>query len=119
MSVYEKAYDALEDSKIKVYPPATKHGECTEPYVVLKDNGKSKARTFSSQFALIDMMCYVPGDRYTDLESFVYKCKEVMQGVYPMLMPTGLETPSFYDDSVKAWMISVEYRNSQRARNII
>lgn len=119
MSPYEKAYDTLEKEKLVVYPPATKYGECKKPYVVLKDNGKSKANTYSSQFALLDMMCYVPQARYTDLEFYVNKCKKAMKKVYPMFIPTGLETPSFYDDSVKAWMISVEYRNSQRAKNIV
>lgn len=119
MTPYEKAFDALKEAKIDVYPPATKYGECTKPYVVLKDNGKSKAGSYSSQFALLDMLCYVPKNRYTDLELFVSKCKEAMKEVYPMFIQTGLELPSFYDDSVKAWMISVEYKNNQRAMNIM
>ena len=119
MSVYEKAFDNLKENNIDVYPPSTHEGECTSPYVVLKDAGASKAMTYSSQYVLYDMMCYVPGNRYTDLQTYVDKCKEAMAGVYPMLMPTGLETSSFYDDTVKGWMVSVEYRNNRRSVKII
>ena len=37
-----------------------------------------------------------------------------LKALEPMLMPTHYETPSFYDDTLKAHMISVQYRNYRK-----
>lgn len=37
-----------------------------------------------------------------------------MRGMAPMIMPTYTETQSFYDESVKAHMVSVQYRNYRK-----
>lgn len=116
--MWQQIADVLLANDIKVYPPAVHRGECTEEYCVLKDSGASPLNTYSSQRVLYDLMCYVPHTKYTTLESFVLKCKKAMEQTYPMLLPTGLETPSFYDDTVKGYMVSVEYRASRRNKRI-
>lgn len=45
------------------------------------------------------------------LESYRDSVKEAMRHVYPTFVPTGYETGAYFDDSVKAHMISIEYRN--------
>jgi hypothetical protein len=119
MSVYEQVFDALKEANIDVYPPGIYEGECKDNYVVLRDGGSSPIASFSSQYVFYDMLCYVPAKRYTDLYDFVDKCKKAMEKIYPVLMPTGTETQSFYDDTKKSHMISVEYRNARRAQKII
>jgi len=59
-------------------------------------------------------MCYVPKNQFTYLEQYVDKVKTIMEGLKPMIMPMHYETPSFYDDTVKAHMISIQYRNYKK-----
>ena len=114
MSVYEKTFDKLKEENFNVYPPNTHKGDCTENYIVLLDGGKSQAGSFSSQTALIDVLCYVPGKRYTDMEPFAFNVKRALAKLFPLIIPTGTETQPFYDDAVKGWMVSVEYRYTVR-----
>lgn len=34
-----------------------------------------------------------------------------MRSLYPLFVLTGFETAAYYDDTVKAHMVSIEYRN--------
>lgn len=106
----------LVDAGIDTYPPATKTGDCKEPYCVLRDAGSSQAGQFSTEFHYYNLLCYVPRKAYRSLREFVDRCKDVMAQppIYPMLKPTGIETPSFFDDTNNSYMISVQYRNSVR-----
>lgn len=115
-TMWERISDHLIENGVDVYAPATHKGECRKEYVVLKDDGASKYGTFSTAVHYYSVLCYVPRDRRTDLERLVNKCKEIMNNMSPMIMPTGLETPEFYDDSIKAHMISIQYRNYVRNR---
>lgn len=115
-SVWDIVQKALIDNGIDTYAPGQKHGDCTAPYVVLKDDGSAQIAQFSSEYQYYTLLCYVPKDAYFDLKPFVRKCEEVMarQPIFPMLMPTGMKTPSFFDDTYNAHMISVQYRNAVR-----
>jgi hypothetical protein len=107
----------LESKGYEVYYPAQKVGECKRPYVVVKDEGLTQFQQFSSDIRLYAIMCYVPAARFGDLELMVDKLKEDMKPIYPMYVSTRFETPSFYDDEVKAYMISVQYRNAKKFYN--
>lgn len=107
-------YKHLSENGIEVYSPTQKEGECVAPYVVVKDAGTTQFNSFSSTQTLYDIMCYVPKDRFTLLEEYVGQVKELMKQLKPMIMPTYFETASFYDDTVKAHMISVQYRNMKK-----
>lgn len=107
-------YAHLRDNEIDVYTPAQHTGECTAPYVVVKDSGTDQYNNFSSTRTLYDIMCYIPKNQFTYLEQYVDKVKTIMEGLKPMIMPMHYETPSFYDDTVKAHMISIQYRNYKK-----
>lgn len=111
---YMDIYKHLKNNGVEVYSPSQKQGECKSPYVVVKDAGTTQYMQFSSTQTLYDIMCYVPKDRFTYLEQYVSKIKAVMNGLKPMIMPLYVETPSFYDDTVKAYMISIQYRNMRK-----
>ena len=104
----------LKESGVETYPPATKVGECLSEYVVIKNNGSSKHTSFSTDIDLYSIMCYVPKDKYSTLEPFVQKIKNIMKGLKPMILPYGSQTPSYYDDSYKAHMISIQYKNYKK-----
>lgn len=118
-TVWEMCADALKLHSIDVYPPAMHIGECKSPYVVLKADGASQIGSLSSQSAYYTFMLYVPKDRYTELERYKVIIKDIIAtDLYPMMMPTGQETPDFYDDTVKAHMVSITYRNSVRNKQL-
>ena len=114
-TVWERIFYGLKKEGINVFPPATKIGECKEEYVVVKQEGSSQAGNFSSEYHYYSFMLYVPQNKYQDLERLKEKVKKaVSKNLNPILMPTGLETPDFFDDTVKAHMSTIQYRNNVR-----
>lgn len=115
-NVWKIVQKALIDAGIDTYAPSTKTGDCKDFYAVLKFDGATQIGQFSSEKHYYTLLCYAPRKKYVQLLDFVRHCKEVMarEPIFPMLMPTGIETPSFYDDTVNAYMISVQYRNNVR-----
>jgi hypothetical protein len=114
-SRWQDIYMHLKNNGIAVYSPATKTGDCTAPYVVAMDDGTSQYMSFSSTITYYSLMCYVPASAYSTLSPYVEKVRGIMDGLRPMIMPTGQETPAFYDDTFKAHMISIQYRNYKRS----
>lgn len=84
------------------------------PYVVIKNDGSSKHSSFSTDVDLYSVMCYVPKQSYSILEPFVQRVKKAMKELEPMILPYGSQTPSYYDESVKAHMVSIEYKNYKK-----
>lgn len=104
----------LKTQGFDVYSPGMKTGECTSEYIVVKNDGSSKHLSFSTDVDLYAVMCYVPKDRYSSLETLVRRVKNSMKELEPMILPYGSQTPSYYDDSLKAHMISIEYKNYKK-----
>lgn len=118
-TMWERIADALKLHGISVFPPATKVGECEKEYVVVKADGSSQIGTLSSEVHYYTVLIYVPRNTFTRLEKFKKEIKDIFAtDLYPMLMPTGSETPDFYDDTVKAHMVSITYRNNVRNKHL-
>ena len=113
-SRWQDIFMHLKAAGFEVYSPGMKTGDCTSPYLVVKNDGSSKHIAFSTDVDLYAVMCYVPRDKYSSLEPLVQRVKNSMKGLEPMIMPYGSQTPSYYDDSYKAHMISIEYKNYKK-----
>jgi hypothetical protein len=113
-SRWQDIFTHLKNAGFDVYSPGMKTGECTSPYLVVKNDGSSKHIAFSTDVDLYAVLCYVPKEKYSSLEPLVQKVKELMKGLEPMIKPYGSQTPSYYDDSLKAHMISIEYKNYKK-----
>ena len=113
-SRWQDIFMHLEHAGFEVYPPGVKVGECVSEYVVVKNDGSSRHAEFSTDEDLYAVMCYVPKMQYSKLEPFVQRVKSAMKGLEPMITPYGSQTPSYYDDSYKAHMISIEYKNYKK-----
>ena len=113
-SVWQDIYKCLKDADIEVYAPGIKAGECLSKYVVIKNDGSSRHPEFSTDEELYAVMCYVPKQAYSTLEPFVREVKETLSALRPMIKPTGVQTPSYYDDTYKAHMVSISYRNYKK-----
>lgn len=104
----------LKNKGFDVYSPGEKVGECKKPYVVITHAGGSKLPSFSTDEYIYTVMCYVPRNNYSKLEPFVLSVKEIMKELRPMILDRGQQTPSYYDDSLKAHMISIDYINYKK-----
>lgn len=113
-SRWQDIYRHLSKNGVEVYSPGQHQGECLNPYVVVKDAGSVQFNGFSSTSNSYDIMCYMPNKRFSELEPFVNEVESILDGLYPMLKNTHYRTPSFYDDSVKAHMISMTYVNHRK-----
>jgi beta-galactosidase GanA len=111
---WQDLYKHLQSKGYDVYSPFQKEGDCITPYIVVKNSGSSQHRSFSTDVDLYTIMCYVPRDEYSKLETFVVNVKKAMKDIYPLFIPTGSQTPSFYDDTYKAHMISIDYKNYKK-----
>lgn len=113
-SQWENIFTHLESCGYVVYPPATKRGDCTKPYLVVKQTGQSQAPTISSRIALFDILVYIPQNQYSTIDSFVEGVENAMKELWPKIRPIQFRTPPFLDDSNKAWMVSLQYQNYQK-----
>ena len=104
----------LKKEGFDVYSPGMKTGECTSEYLVVKNDGSSKHASFSTDIDLYAVMCYVPKEKYSSLEPLIQKVKRSMKELEPMIKPYGSQTPSYYDDSYQAHMISIQYKNYKK-----
>lgn len=107
-------YMCLKNSGLNVYFPAQHQGECITPYVVVKSSSNLQFRQYSTVVQYYDLLCYVPKDRYSALCPYVDKVKAAMKQLFPMITPAHYDTESFYDDTVKGHMISIQYQNYKK-----
>lgn len=114
---WEDIYKHLKGKGVAVYSPSQHSGNCTSEYVVIKSTAMNNVPGTSSTRQGYDVLCYVPKYNYSRLDAFVDEITEYMKELKPMIMPVGTRTASFYDESVMAHMISIQYSNNRRIFN--
>lgn len=118
MSIIKKLIDTLKEDGTEVNMPLQHKGECINKYIVVKMEGVAPTLNVSSERPIYTIMCYVPENNYSELESFVIETKNKMKKMFPLLMYNeGSETPSYYDETVKGHMISFQYLNCRKIEN--
>lgn len=113
-SRWEDIFDQLKKSGFDVCSPGTKTGDCIAPYVVVAIGSSVEHTSFSTNVDLYSIMCYVPKQAYSKLEPLVRNVEESMAKLAPMILPYGQKTPSYYDDGIKAHMVSITYKNYKK-----
>lgn len=113
-SRWQDIYLHLKRKGFEVYFPEQKTGDCTSPYLVVKNDGSYNHVNFSTDRDMYAIYCYVPKLRYSELEPLVQKVKAAMRELYPMIQSYGQQLPSYYDDTVKAHYIGIEYENYKK-----
>ena len=104
----------LQNEGFDVYSPGIKVGECQSEYIVVKNDGSTRHLSLSTDDDFYAIMCYVPKQNYSSLEPLVQRVKKSMKELEPMILPYGSQTPSYYDDSIKAHMTSIQYKNYKK-----
>jgi len=112
-TVWNDIYLHLKET-FEVYSPGTKTGECTTNYLVVKKDGSVQFGKFSSDIDYYSLLCYVPRDAYSQLEKYVNDAQISMKLLEPMVSYANQKSPSYYDDTLKAHMISVTYKNYKK-----
>lgn len=112
-SVWKDIFLHLVNSGFDVYSPSTKTGECTKKYIVVTVGASTKHTIYRTNNDIYTVICYVPKDNYSELEPFVNSVLKVMKELEPYVRPNGSRTPSYYDDTIKAHNISIDYVNSK------
>lgn len=113
-SRWEDIFNQLKESGFDVNSPGIKTGDCTAPYVVVAIGSSVEHPSFSSDIDLYSVMCYVPKQAYSKLEPLVRNVEKSMKELAPMILPYGQKTPSYYDDTIKAHMVSIMYKNYKK-----
>ena len=111
---WQDLYMFLKNKGYEVYAPASKIGDCKRPYLVVKYNGLVPYQDFSSSIDNYSVMCYVPRDEYSKLDGFIRDVKASLKELEPLFKWRKIQTPSFYDESVQAHMVSIEYANYKK-----
>jgi hypothetical protein len=111
---WQDIFSHLKNCGFDVRSPGTKIDGCVSPYVVVTHNGSTKHAGISTDIDLYSVLVYVPQQSYSELEVQIQSVKVAMKKLEPMILAYGSQTPSYYDDSVKAHMISIEYKNYKK-----
>lgn len=108
---WKEIHRHLSENKFLVYSPGQHKGECTEPYIVLRDNGVMRRQ--SLEVAEYEVLLYYPIDHYSEFSGYIGQVKEAMNKLYPALKLTDDEQPHYPDEDVRAYMTSLIYRNTR------
>ena len=112
MIIYNLIFNHLKNSGFKVFAPNAHKGECVEDYLVLKELATTQYINYSTQIILYDVLCY--SKNYTDCIKLKSAVREKMKQLEFTVMPTDNEQEAFFDDSVKGYMSSIEFRNYKK-----
>lgn len=109
MSIRKDINDVLK-KQYPIYPINTQKGEAKKTYLVLKfsEESKSNQNSFGS-FIYFEVLVYVPSNSIAPMEDEVNKVKLLLSDVAEF---TGRVTEDYFDDNVKAYMRSIEFKIS-------
>lgn len=110
----EDIYTHLKSQGLSVYLPGQHTGDCISSYVVIKPGAVTKYLDLSSSICYYEILCYTPQKYPTQIERYKEEVKKAMLGLSPMVKYADMETIPYYDDTVKAWMVDITYRNIKK-----
>ena len=107
--MFTQIYRHLKDNGFDVYSIGQHKGICTNPYIVIKENGESEIAGTSLTNDIVELLIYYPVGTYSKLneykQSTLYTMK-LLKGVRRVIEPM----PTVIDDDKKAYMTSFTYR---------
>lgn len=114
-TVWQNIYDVLKHNGFEVYPPATKKGECKTKYIVIKQDGSSQVKQYSSRRVYYRILLYVPREEYSELSKFESEVKKVLnEQLYPLIKSSGQTEVDYYDDNINGHLRTFIYESKER-----
>ena len=107
--MFAQIYKHLKNNGFDVYSIGQHEGICTNPYIVVKENGESEVAGTSLINDTVELLIYYPVGRYSELseykQSVLYTMK-LLKGIRRVIDPM----PTIIDDDKKAYMTSFTYK---------
>ena len=107
--MFTQIYRHLKDNGFDVYSIGQHKGICTNPYIVIKENGESEIAGTSLTNDIVELLIYYPVGTYSKLneykQSILYTMK-LLKGIRRVIEPM----PTIIDDDKKAYMTSFTFR---------
>ena len=107
--MFTQIYRHLKDNGFDVYSIGQHKGICTNPYIVIKENGESEIAGTSLTNDIVELLIYYPVGTYSKLneykQSILYTMK-LLKGIRRLVEPM----PTIIDDDKKAYMTSFTFR---------
>lgn len=107
--MFAQIYKHLKNNGFDVYSIGQHEGICTNPYIVVKENGESEVIGTSLINDTVELLIYYPVGTYSKLneykQSALYTMK-LLKGIRRVIDPM----PTIIDDDKKAYMTSFTYK---------
>ena len=107
--MFAQIYKHLKNNGFDVYSIGQHKGICTNPYIVVKENGESEIGGTSLTNDIVELLIYYPVGTYSKLneykQSVLYTMK-LLKGIRRVIDPM----PTIIDDDKKAYMTSFTYK---------
>ena len=107
--MFTQIYRHLKDNGFDVYSIGQHKGICTNPYIIIKENGESEIAGTSLTNDIVELLIYYPVGTYSKLneykQSILYTMK-LLKGIRRIVEPM----PTIIDDDKKAYMTSFTFR---------
>ena len=107
--MFTQIYRHLKDNGFDVYSIGQHEGICTNPYIVIKENGESEIVGTSLTNDIVELLVYYPLGAYSKLNEYKQSTLYVMKflkGIRRVIEPM----PTVIDDDKKAYMTSFTFR---------
>ena len=110
--MFAQIYKHLKNNGFDVYSIGQHEGICTNPYIVVKENGESEIVGTSLTNDIVELLIYYPVGTYSKLneykQSVLYTMK-LLKGIRRVIDPM----PTIIDDDKKAYMTSFTYKKTK------
>ena len=107
--MFAQIYKNLKNNGFDVYSIGQHEGICTNPYIVVKENGESEVIGTSLINDTVELLIYYPVGTFSKLneynQSVLYTMK-LLKGIRRVIDPM----PTIIDDDKKAYMTSFYFR---------
>lgn len=107
----------LQDNGVNVKSPTINLGVIKEPTVIVRYDGTVQHGSFSTDDYRYELVICVPQNNYSALEPFVVQVRELMKGLFPMLVDERNVSTSMYDDEIRAHYVTCTYQNHRKFNN--
>nr|DAE53214.1 MAG TPA: tail completion protein [Caudoviricetes sp.] len=106
---WKDIYKHLRDHGHDVYSLGQHQGDCKDPYLVLRDNGRA-GPSYSLEAHEYEVLLYYPYNRYSEFGGYIDEVRKCMNELFPAVKYVGPEQPHYPDDDVKGYMTSLIYQ---------
>lgn len=113
--MFEQIYKYLKLKGFDVYSIGQHEGICSDPYLVIKENGESEIAGTNLSNDVVEILIYYPIGSYSTLEDYCINLKDSMKEISKLRRVLN-PSPTIIDDDKKAYMTSYYYRKIKQRK---